>query len=94
MLNPLLESLRKKSILFAALPETVRIPGHGGKPSIDGLHLAAASVDDLAFAIQGLDQEITGVIRQLSALKCLHDQARIRGALGTDTVGMIFGQEV
>ena len=93
MPTPLLESLRKKSMLFADLPETVRVPGHGGHPAVDALPLEEASVDDLAFAIQGLENEISEVIHQASALKRLHDQARIRGAVGTDTVGMIFGQE-
>ena len=94
MFKTIIEALRKKSLSLSELPETVRVPGHGGNPSIDGLHLDDASVDDLAFAIQGLESELSHVCGQLNALRKLHDLARNRGAIGTDKVSMIFGGEV
>ena len=93
MLNPLLESLRKKSMLFADLPDSVRVPGHGGHPAIDALPLEEASVDDLDLALQDLDNKITAARQQALALKRLRDQARIRGAVDSDTLGAIFGWE-
>ncbi len=94
MLKIFIESLRKKSVFLSELPATVRVPGHGGKPSIDGLQVEDASVDDLAFAIQGLESELSHIGGQLHALRKLYDLARNRGAIGTDKVGEIFGGEV
>lgn len=93
MLNQLLESLRQKSMLFADLPETVRVPGHGGHPAIDALPLEEASVDDLDLALQELDNKIMAARQQALALQRLRDQARSRGAVDSDTLGAIFGWE-
>lgn len=93
MLKTLIEALRKKFISLSDLPETIRVPGHGGRPTIDGLRLEEASVDDLAFAIRGISDQ-TSLLSQESALRRLHDLARNRGAIGTDKVGEIFGGEV
>ena len=32
MFKSIIESLRKKSISLSDLPETIRVPGHGGQP--------------------------------------------------------------
>jgi len=93
MLNTFIDLLRKKSVFLSELPATIRVPGHGGKPTIDGLQIEEASVDDIAFAIQGLEYESANIGGQLHALRRLHDMARNRGALGTDTVSVIFGGE-
>ena len=93
MLNQFLESLRQKSLLLADLPDSVRVPGHGGHPAIDALSLEEASVDDLDLALQDLDDKITDARRQAVALKRLRDQARMRGAVDSDTLGAIFGRE-
>ena len=93
MLNQLLESLRQKSMLFADLPDSLRVPGQGGHPAIDALPLEEASVNDLDFALQDLDNKITAARQQALALKRLRDQARIRGAVDSDTLGAIFGWE-
>ena len=94
MFKTLIESLRKKSIFLSELPVTIRVPGHGGNPTIDGLRLVDASVDDLAFSIQGLESELSDICGQLSALRKLHDLARKQGAVGTDKIGEIFCREV
>jgi hypothetical protein len=93
MLNSFIDLLRKKSVWLSDLPASIRVPGHGGKPTIDGLHIEEASVDDIAFAIQGLESEASIISGQIHALKRLHDLARNHGALGTDTVSAIFGGE-
>ena len=94
MLKTFIESLRKKSISLSDLPDTIRVPGHGGQPTIDGLRLGDASVDDLAFAIRGVSDQTSQLLQQESSLRRLHDLARSRGAVGTDKVGVIFGGEV
>ena len=93
MFKTLIESLRKKSISLSELPDTGRVPGHGGNPTIDGLRLVDASVDDLAFSIQGLESELSDICGQLGSLRKLHDLARKRGAVGTDKVAVIFNGE-
>ncbi len=93
MLNSFIHFLRKKSVFLSELPSTIRVPGHGGKPTIDGLKIEDASVDDIAFAIQELEFESANISGQLHALRKLHDLAGNRGALGTDRVCVIFGQE-
>lgn len=93
MLKIFIESLRKKSVFLSELPATIRVPGHGGNPTIDGLQIEDASVDNIAFAIQGLELEASQIGGQLHALRKLHDLARNRGAIGTDKVGVIFGGE-
>ena len=94
MLKTFIETLRKKSIALSDLPETIRVPGHDGRPTIDGLRLEEASVDDLAFAIRGIADQSSVLHFQESVLRRLHDMARSRGAIGTDKVGDIFGAEV
>jgi len=93
MLNQLHESLRQKSMLLADLPDSVCVPGHGGHPAVGALPLEEATVEDLDFALQALDNKITAARQQALALKRLRDHARIRGAVDTDTVGAIFGGE-
>ena len=94
MLKTLIEALRKKFISLSDLPETIRVPGHGGLPTIEGLRLEDASVDDLAFEIRGIYDQTSLLLSQEAALRRLHDLARNRGAIGTDKVGEIFGVEV
>lgn len=93
MFKNLLDGLRKKFIALSDLPDTLRVPGRSGNPTVDGLRLDDASVDDLAFSIQGLESELSHLCGRLSALRRLHDLARQRGAVGTDKVGAIFGGE-
>ncbi|WP_291988446.1 hypothetical protein [Candidatus Accumulibacter sp. ACC007] len=92
-MNQVLEVLRKQSMLFADLPETVRVPGHGDHPAIDALPLESASVDDLDLALQELDHKIMAARQQALVLQRLRDQARIRGGVDSDTLGAIFGWE-
>ena len=93
MFKTLIESLRKKSVFLSELPVTIRVPGHGGNPTIDGLQIADASVDDIAFAIQDLESQLSDICGQLGSLRKLHDLARKRGAVGTDKVVVIFSKE-
>jgi len=93
MLNQLHESLHQQSMLLTDLPDSLCVPGHGGHPAIGALPLEEATVEDLDFALQALHNKITAPRQQALALKLLRDQARMRGAVDTDTVGAIFGGE-
>jgi hypothetical protein len=52
--------------------------------------LEESTIDDLAFAIIGLEAQVTEMRRPLVGLRELYDQARKRGALGTSTVADVF----
>lgn len=93
MVNQVLKALRQQSMLFADLPETVRVPSHDDHPAVDALPLEEASVDDLDFVLQDLDHKIAAARQQALALQRLRDQARMRGAVDSDTLGAIFGGE-
>ena len=69
MFKNLIESLRKKTLSLSDLPETIRVPGHAGQTDIDRLPLDQASVDDLAFAIQGLEARSSEISCQLHSLR-------------------------
>ena len=88
----LLDLLRKQSEMYLRdLPEIIRIPAlDGSRPDVVVRPLEDATIDDLAFAIQGLEAESRVLHRRLSGLRDLYDLARKRGALGITTVTTAF----
>lgn len=88
----LLDLLRKQSEIYLLdLPEIIRIPAlDGSRPDEVVRPLEDATIDDLAFAIQGLEAESRVLHRRLSGLRDLYDLARKRGALGITTVATAF----
>ncbi len=78
-------ALRKRHIWLEALPDTVSIPvleaqqrPAAGKPIED------ATLDDIAFAMLGMEAEFNAVGDRLHALRKLYNLARQAGALGSD----------
>lgn len=88
----LLELLRKQPEMYLRdLPETILIPAlDGNRPDETVLRLEDATIDDIAFAIQGLESEARVIHRRLSSLRDLYEMARRRGALGMTTVADAF----
>jgi hypothetical protein len=88
----LIDLLRKQPAMFLSdLPETIRIPALGDNRADEVVRpLEDASVDDLAFAIQGMETESRAHHRRLQGLRDLYDLARKRGALGITTVATAF----
>lgn len=87
----LINKLRRSDVFLWNLPETIRIPAQEGHSTDEVVRpLADASVDDLAFAIQGLAVESRAHQRRLEALRDLYELARKRGALGVTTVSAAF----
>lgn len=88
----LLDLLRKQSEMYLRdLPEIIRIPALDGSRTDEVVRpLEDATIDDLAFAIQGLEAESRVLHRRLSGLRDLYDLARKRGALGITTVAAAF----
>ena len=84
----LLELLRKQPEMYLRdLPETIRIPAlDGNRPDEVVRRLEDATIDDVAFAIQGLESETRVIHRRKRRLRDLYEMARKRGALGMPTV--------
>lgn len=91
----LLDVLRKRPELFLRdLPDTIRIPAlDGSRPDEVIRPLEEATVDDLAFAIQGLEVESHILHHRLNSLRELYDLARKSGARGVTTIQEMFGGE-
>jgi hypothetical protein len=87
------ERLREQSpMYFKALPDTIRVPAFAESRPDDVDHpLAEATLDELAFAILGVEAESRAVMRRLSALRDLYDLARRRGGVGAMTLTEVFG---
>ncbi|WP_031595370.1 hypothetical protein [Ferrovum myxofaciens] len=94
MKNPsqLLHQLRTRyAFSLRYLPETIRIPALEGHRADEVVRpMEEATVDDLSFAIQGLDEELSVQLRDLRNLRDLYELARKRGAIGTCTVAEAF----
>jgi hypothetical protein len=88
----LLELLRKQSSMYMRdLPDGVRIPALDGSRRDDVTRpVLEATIDDIAFAIQGLEAEASAIHRRLGALRDLYEMARKRGALGITPVSAAF----
>ncbi len=85
----LIDLLRKRPEMYLRhLPDTVRIPALDGSRADDVVRpLEDASIDDLAFAIQGMEAAARAQHRRVAALRDLHDLARKRGAMGASRLG-------
>ena len=67
--------------------------GAGRREEAVDIALEAATVDDLAFAILGIEAQLAEIRRPLSGLRELYDQARKRGGVGANTVAEVFFNE-
>ena len=73
------------------LPDTIRVPAlEGHRPHEVTVPLEDATLDDMAFAIVGIEAQVAQARRGLSGLRELYEQARKRGAIGSNTVAEVF----
>lgn len=80
----LIDKLKKQQpYLFEALPAL--IPTDGTEVAIED-----ATLDQIAFAVIALENEIHPISRRKNALRELYDLARKRGALGAHRIGDAF----
>lgn len=79
--NPL-KRLRK-TLWMSALPDTIDVPLVGDTGGTLTKPIDEASVDDIAFTLQALNQQSSALHMQIDALKRVHDLARQAGAVGT-----------
>ena len=76
--------LREHHYGLDKLPETIRVPALGERRDETVKPVGAASIDDLAFALIGLNEQASALYREIDAVRPLHDEARKAGALGAD----------
>ncbi|GAB4119056.1 MAG: hypothetical protein Kow00104_01230 [Rhodothalassiaceae bacterium] len=79
-----LERLREGNCLLADLPDIIRIPPLGAHREEVTKPIETASLDDIAFAVRGLEAEFNAVGDRLHALRKLYTLARDAGAHGAD----------
>jgi hypothetical protein len=88
----IVEQLRERPEWYVRdLPDTICVPaleGHRSKDVV--IQLADATLDDLAFAIIGIEERAAQARRGLSGLRELYERARKRGAIGTNTVAEVY----
>ena len=73
------------------LPDTIRVPAlEGHRQQEVTVPLEDATLDDMAFAIVGIEAQVAQARRGLSGLRELYEQARKRGAIGSNTVAEVF----
>ena len=88
----LFQKLRERPEWYVReLPDTIRVPAlEGHRPQEVTVPLEDATLDDIAFAIVGIEAQVAKARRGLSGLRELYEQARKRGAAGTNTVAEVF----
>jgi hypothetical protein len=73
------------------LPDTICVPAlDGHRPEEVTIALEDATLDDLAFAIVGIEAQVAQARRGLSGLRELYEQARKRGGSGANKVSEVF----
>ena len=72
--------------LLESLPE--RIEANGADVAIED-----ATLDQIAFAVIALENEVRPISRRMNALRELYDLARKRGALGAHRVDEAFADQ-
>jgi len=82
----ILDDLRKRHLALEALPKAILIPPRSPQNECVSKAIEEATVDDLAFAMRGLEADFNAIGDQLHALRKLYNLARAAGALGADRV--------
>ena len=79
-----LTRVRKQHSTLQSLPDTIHIPAVGRRSEVAAKQIDDATLDDLAFAVRGIEAEFNAVGDRLHALRKLYGLAREVGALGAD----------
>jgi hypothetical protein len=79
-----LETLREAHCGLATLPDAIRVPAVPGQDAIDAKPITEVTLDDIAFALRGLEAASNALIDQMYALRKLSQIARDAGGLGAD----------
>lgn len=80
-----LAGLRQRHYALQSLPETITVPSLGARRPVAVVRpIDQATVDDIAFALDGVEAEFNAVGDRLAALRKLYGLARRAGAFGAD----------
>lgn len=82
MSNENLKKLRR-DVHFNSLPESIRIPSADDQQTEIIKPTELATLDDIAFAVIGVEAEVDALNSRFYALRRLYRLAREKGALGT-----------
>jgi len=66
------------------LPETIRVPAIGDRPRETVKPVGTATIDDLKFALIGLNEGTSAPYREIDAVPTLLDEGRKAGLLRTN----------
>lgn len=86
MLKPTLQKLTKDSYYAKYVPAFIQIPVLGVIEEKITKPITEATLDDLAFAVQALDNEQSTLYKRLAAIRQLYSEARSKGALGSENI--------
>ncbi len=81
MSKEIIDALRS-DLHFSGLPDSIRIPALGDNQNEVIKPTELATLDDIAFAILGLDAEVEALNSRHYALRRLYRLARAKGAIG------------
>ncbi len=89
------EKLRQRPEWYVRdLPDMVRVPTFAGhQPQELTVALGDATLDQIAFAIIGIESQVEKARVGLIGLRELYELARKRGGLGANTVAEIFSSD-
>lgn len=79
-----LDALRERSFLLSHLPDTVHIPPQAGIRDEATKPIEVATLDDIAFALLGLQEKSSEIYRKIEALRAVYELARKSGATGAE----------
>lgn len=76
---------RQRHYTLQSLPDTITVPSLGARRPVAIVRaIEQATLDDIAFALGGVEAELDAVGDRLSSLRKLYGLARQAGALGAD----------
>ena len=79
-----LKKLQKAHFGLGSLPESIRVPATPGTGAIDARPITEATLNDIAFALRGLEAEFNAIGDRMHALRKLSQIARDAGGVGAD----------
>jgi hypothetical protein len=63
-----IKALQKSHYSLGWLPETIRVPASPGHDAVDARPITEATLDDIAFALRGLEAEFNAIGDRMHAL--------------------------
>ncbi|GFZ79925.1 hypothetical protein RLOatenuis_1350 [Rickettsiales bacterium] len=81
-----LQKLSKDSSCTKHVPAFIQIPVLGATPEDTTKPIHEATLDDLVFAAQALDQEQSAICRRFAAIRELYSEACAKGALCVENI--------